>query len=306
MIVNISNYEKDKLKSFFISDYNLPEIISYINQITHIYYYTFNNLTVKVYYIKNYNKLNFTKIKKTIKRAFLVIDNYNNIKSFIINLILSPLKKEFVYNQMFTAKNVNSGFTFHNNNEIFIFREEEYPKVIIHELIHHQLLIDNQTFNNHNKFKLMDHFNIHHSTKLILNETIVETWAMIVFLYLISKEYHFNLKTLFDIEFKYSMLKSYQILKLQETYKNQQWIDNANIYAYIIFKFIIMTKLQDFLLIYTFPYNDTTITDFIIKNSNVIFDLKKKTIPENPFFIINKTKIQRPLNSLCFMLLSDL
>jgi hypothetical protein len=305
MIIQITDFEKEKIKSFFSGGYNIQDVLSYIDKVTHIYHYTYNNLTIKVYYINKIDQLNIKKIKRTIKRAFLVIDNYNNVKSFIINLILSPLKKEFVYNEMFTEKNINSGFTFHNKNEIFIFRKEEYPKVIIHELLHHQLLIDNQHFKHENKIKLMDHFNIHHSTKLILNETIIETWAMIVYLYLISKEYNLNLKTLFDVEFKYSMLKTYQLLKLQETYKNKQWIDRANIYAYIIFKFIIMSKLQDFLAIYTFPHDDSTITNFIIDNSNVLNDLKKKN-PENPFFIINKIKIQRPLNSLCFMLLSDL
>jgi len=306
-IVNISNHERENLKSHFKGNYNIPEVISYINEVTSIYNYKYQNLIVKVYYRNHIDNINIPKIQRVIKRAFKIVSNFNNIKIFVIHLILSKAKKEFVFNKFIDSSNVNSGFTYSNGNEIFIFREEEFPKVIIHELLHHQKSIDNQEFKLKNKLKLMQHFNINNQSILILNETIIELWALILHLYSIAIEYNLSFKDLYNIELKYSWLKSFQILKLQETYKNNQWYDKSNIYSYIIFKMIIMTNIHLFLKIFTYPYNDTIITDFIIKHSNTLFNLKKnKEIPINPEFIINKKRFQRPINSLCFMLLSDI
>ena len=69
---------------------------------------------------------------------------------------------------------------------------------------------------------------------------------------------------------------------------------------------IIMSKLHLFLRIFTYPYNDTTITNFLIEHSKSLFELKKKELPGNPQIIINRKMFQRPINSLCFMLLSDI
>ncbi len=296
----ITNSERNMLKSHFKGIYRIPEIISYVDEITSIYTYKYENLVIYVYYRKNKDYLNISKIQRVIKRAYKVTDS----KFFIIHLMLSPAKKEFEFDKIMTAKNVNSGFTYPKNNEIFIFRKEEFPKVIIHELIHHQILIDNQEFKPENKDKLMNHFNIDKNTILILNETIVELWALIVHLTAISIEYKINIKTLFDLELRYSCFKSYQILTLQENYKNQKWCDRCNIYSYIIFKMIIMMNLNDFFKTYTYPYDDTKITNFLIKHSNSLFNLKILK-PYNPEFIWKNKKIQRPLNSLCFMLFSD-
>jgi len=306
-MVIVTSEIKKELKSHFTGSYNIPEIISYINEITEIYIYKYENIEIRVYYRSRIDEINIPKIQKVIKRAFKVVDNYKN-KLFKIHLIYSPAKKEFEFKEMITARNVNSGFTYPNGNEIFIFRREEYPKVIIHELLHHQKLIDkSHSFSIKNKELLMNHFKINKNSIFILNETIIELWALILHLAFIANEYKIDLKELLRIELLYSMYKSYQILKLQESYKNKEWCDKCNIYCYIIFKMIIMAKLNDFFIIYTYPYNETKITDFIIEHSNILFDLRKiKKLPINPEVIINKQKIQRPDNSLCFMLLSDL
>ena len=307
MNINATNEIIKALKSHFIGIYKIPEVINYIDEITDIYIYKYENIEIRVYYRKKKDEINIQKIHKILKRAYKITDNCKN-KLFMIHLIFSPAKKEFNYNEMITARNVNSGFTYTKGNEIFIFRREEYPKVIIHELLHHQQMIDQSHITStKDKNELMKHFNINKDTILILNETIIELWALIMHLSFIADEYKLDINKLFEIETKYSIYKSYQILKLQETYKNQQWCDKCNIYAYIIFKMIIMTKIKDFFKIYSFPYDQTKIKDFIIKHSNQLFDLrKKKKEPVNPEFIINNQKFQRPIDSLCFMLLSDL
>ena len=87
---------------------------------------------------------------------------------------------------------------------------------------------------------------------------------------------------------------TYQILNIQ---KDNEWVDNCNIYSYIIFKTILLLNLNKFIKIYMYPnkYDDTKLTDFLIKHS------KLPNIRNNPQF----NEIKRARNSLCFMLFSD-
>ena len=54
-----------------------------------------------------------------------------------------------------------------------------------------------------------------------------------------------------------------------------------------------MYNLPEFQKIYTFPYNDDAITDFLIEFSNI------------PLPITSNPTTKRPDNSLCFMVNSD-
>jgi len=296
--MNIINEEfKLNLKSYFKEPYNIIEIINYIDEIDTIYEYTYKNIKAIVYYRKNKDDIDFNFIKRVINRGTNIIKN----KSFTIILLLTPAKKIIEYNKILKPKNCNSGFTFINSNKIFIFRKEEFPKIIIHELLHHDDNIHNDDFNNENKLKLYNFFNLHPNTKLILNEAIIEFWTTLIHLSFISNEYNINYDILLQKEIEYSLFKYSQIINLRKKQSNKLWYDECNIYSYIIFKTIFLYYFKEFFKIYTFPYNDTKITDFIIKYSKV------KIIKKNPLFKLNKNKIiQRDINSLCFMLFSDL
>ena len=109
--MKISQEIINKLKNNFKGNYNIPEVISYLN--------------TYVYYRFNKDTLNISRIQRIIKRSYKVITNINCNKIFTIHLILSPAKKQFNLNDYLTASNTNSGFTYTNGTEIFIFREEE-------------------------------------------------------------------------------------------------------------------------------------------------------------------------------------
>jgi len=293
--MSVSKDVKDNLKKYFHSAYNIKEVLDYIDEIDYIYKYSYENININVYYRKK-DIINKELIHKVIKRGAIIYKK----KPIIINLIYTSAKKIFEYNKPLTAKNTNSGFTFANGNEIFIFRKEEFPKVIMHELIHHNHYIHNDKFDIQNKLNLMKHFNLHPKTILILNEAIVEFWATIIHLSFVSKEYKIDLRKLLNIELRYSLYKSWQIFEFQKKFKDNLWFDECNIFSYIIFKTILLFNLEKLIKIYKFPYNDTIISNFIIKYS------KMKLLKRNPYYIINGSKFQRPDNSLCFMLLSDL
>lgn len=279
---------KNELKSHFTQNFNIPEVISYINEINNIKIIKYKNLTFKIYYNTNDN-LDFYLIKKIMKRGVFILKK----KVMTIHLIPSPAKKILKDDQIMTSENINSGFTYINKNDIYIFRKEEFPKVILHELIHHDLNIHQNNFSEDNKKKLKKHFNISHKTTLILNETIIELWATIFQLAFVSIDYNLEFKKLYYMEVLYSLYKCHQIFKIQN--KNE-WNDKCNIFGYIIFKTILLVYLNEFIKIYMYPmkYDETLLTNFLIKHSKI------PDIQENPKFS------SRPDNSLCFMLFSDL
>ncbi len=295
----IEDYKSILRKKFNNTDeYNIPGISDYINEIDSIYEDEYKNIFIRVYYRKNKDNLNKTFIKQILRRGSHVYKE--NKRKIIIHLLLTPLKK--IFEPVLTAKNVNSGFTYLRNNEIFIFRKEDFPKVIIHELIHHDPYIHVENVKKENEIRIKNHFDLNEKTNFILNEAIVELWACLNHLFFISKEYKIPFKDLFEIELEYSLYKCNQIreLHIKEKQKGNKWYDDCNIFGYFICKTILLNNLNKLMVIYEFPYDNTKISDFIIENS------KLPVVTTNPYIEINGVRYQRNDNSLCFMLLSDL
>lgn len=296
-MTDINNINKTKT---IVNDYfHYEKLKLYLDTLNHIKTIKYYNIHIHIIYNKN-DKIDYNHIKKIIKRAYIITKHIK--KTFNIYLILSPLKKEFD-GIILSPKNCNSGLTYVYSNKdypivnIYIVRKEEFGKVIIHEIIHHIILI-HSSFKISNINKLKQHFKISHNSDIDPNETIVEFFATIFHLYQISLETNADFYKLYKDELKYSLYKTKQLLELQKKMNHGIWYEESHIYCYIIFKTIIMYNLCDFLKIYTYPYNDDIITDFIINHSGFLSSLKKTTLT-NPNNI-------RPSNSLCFMVHSDL
>lgn len=267
-------------------------IVKYMNEINKYYYFSYKNMKIHVLYRENIDNINIPFIRKVIERVY-IISRYI-LKTINIYLILSPFEKKFNDNYMMPLDiiNCNSAFTYLNRADIYILRMEEFPKVLMHELIHHLNFI-HSSFKTENINRLKSHFKIN-NIYLDPNEAIVELWATIIHLYKISIEYNKDFYKLFLIELRYSLFKSYQLLEIQKKLPNGIWKDETNVYCYIIFKTIFMYNLNEFQKIYTYPYNDTILTDFLIKYSSSL-----KKITKNPYKC-------RKTNSLCFMVNSDI
>lgn len=268
--------------------------INYLRTLDKIIEYKKGNITFHVL-ISSTDK-NSNKNKDIILKNLNRMHKFTNNSKVDVYLSLSPFKKQFNENPKIPLSNfnVNSGLTIVNiygkpiDKKIYILRQEECGKVMFHEFIHHMPEI-HSTFSQFNIKRLQKHFNI--KSDIDPNEAIVEFWATVMFLKQISEETNKDFYELFKEELKYSLYKSNQLFELQKK-NNGIWYDSTHAYCYIIFKTIIMYNLLEFQKIYTFPYNNTVLTDFFIKYS------KLPKITSNP---TNK----RSDNSLCFMVNSD-
>ena len=304
----MSNIIIDKAKDVINDYFKYQPLKLYLDTLNNLKTIKFHNIIIHIICNSN-DDIDMKYIKKVLNRAYKITMHINKI--FNIHLVLSPFKKGFIPNNLtiLDKHNCNSGLTYiYFNNDvpsvnIYIIRKEEFGKVIIHEIIHHISLI-HSSFKDSNIKKLKDHFKIHPNADIDPNETIVELCATIFHLNELSIENNQDLYNLFKEELKYSLYKTQQLLKLQKQMKDGIWYEKSNIYCYIIFKTIIFYNISDFIKIYTFPYNDDIITDFIINHSGFLSSLS--SLSSLSLSLSSSVINIRPLNSLCFMVHSDL
>jgi hypothetical protein len=200
-------------------------------------------------------------ICKSIYRVYLTAKLYDIRKEFNYYIILNPFKRKLPpQGNRVEAKHINGGFTFINSNDIYIIRAEDYEKVILHELLHHNKLIHYDSWKDSNLSLLKKICNINNEFTLIPNEAIVETFACVLNIVFYSIESGKSFKTLLLADIRHSLLLANKILILQG--KNE-WYEKTNSYCYIVYKSIFYAYFNEFLKIYKYN-NDDDITRFII------------------------------------------
>ena len=279
----VNNFYQECLSSKFG---NMNKILNYVKNCNKVIKIYSNNNNIAFYlYCKNNNNSIF-KLIKIYRRVLILTNIYKINKNINFHLALCKLKR-FMPNKkdIFDCINFNGGFTSLPGNNIYIHRNCEYSKVILHELIHHVGIINDTTMNIsvNDIIKIKKKFNISINTVLLPNESIIEFWATLYNLIFISNEYNIN----FDLLYKKELSFSYnQCLKILNHHANTQWYEKTNIYCYFIFKYILLKNYKKFLEI-KLPYNQKEFIDFLINNAKSIK-------------IINKYKRNKNLNAMIF------
>lgn len=248
---------------------NNINITKHVNKCNKIFYINYNNINIFVYCYNYIDCFNFNKFIKIIKRLAIINKIYNLDKIFNIHISLPnyprflPSKKE-----NFDSKHVNGGFTIPDGNNIYIFRKDEYSKVIIHEFIHHINIINNSLFNlNQYHINLLKKkFNISNQTLLLPAEGVVEFWTTIYNTIFISIEYNFSFKLLIKKEIDFSI---YQIFKIINNYKSPIWKEGTNVFSYFFIKTILLFNYNKFLQL-KLPYDHTEFINYIFDNFDLI------------------------------------
>lgn len=258
------NHEPDKY--FQDNNFTSENIKTYI--LTKLIYgYEFNNNNNTIIYFSK-RKISSGKIPKIIIHMFHIIkllkilfnrdDNKN--KQHVIYFETHEKKKFPKKNIALGPNEVNSGLTFvdlHKNGNIILYRKEELLKVLIHELIHSNLIDEKIIFSNQNK-QFSDLFCVNY--RILLNEAFTESFATIInlfYIHIINKLKKSDLDRMFMMEMKYSIyicskiMKYYNIKNISDVVKNNDICINkfpqqTNVFAYYILKNILLTKHMDF------------------------------------------------------------
>jgi hypothetical protein len=205
----------------------------------------------------------FNNIKKRLHYLLKVIDfiNIANI-NITIYLILTKLKKQINFNiNKIDAEHINSGYTDIHNKLIFIWREEEFEKVIFHELIH---LLDldhrHEIYSEYNEFES-------------LYETITDVKGISYNLIYLASITNHKLHKLISYEFSFIHNQAIMINNLIN--KNIKLISPA--FSYFVLKSMFLNYIlsDNFLLD---EYNNIFIYN---KNFNNIIKKLKMTFSNN-------------------------
>jgi hypothetical protein len=195
---------------------------------------------------------NIINIIKRVKILILIAE-YLKFKSNSLNkvinmyLILSNLKKNIPnLNEKIDVKHVNSGYTDHSINIIFIWRYEEFEKVFFHELIH---------------FFDMDYSHNHISCELEIDgptnysEAITDFWGIFYHIIYISLITNNSIKKLLEIELSFIQNQAMQI---NNYYDLNDWKKTPNkiikqktpamsyyILKYLLFNFFLTNEFNE-------------------------------------------------------------
>jgi hypothetical protein len=133
-ISQINNYDKIKkyTNSKFVDKQNLLNDMKKLNI---IYKISWNNNLIILF---TENEINLLKRVKIIVYIIEYLkEKTQNNKNVKIYLVLSSLEKQFPTDtKIMGVKNANSGYNDTSKDIIFIWRKEEFEKVLFHELIH--------------------------------------------------------------------------------------------------------------------------------------------------------------------------
>lgn len=183
----------------------------------------------------------------------------------IFNIWIIPLSNKRLFpnqKQEITVNNINGGFTYTSGNDIYVHKEEEFPKVTIHEFLHHTFFDTSDKWSSENIQNLKDIFDISDKSNFLPNEAIIELWAEVFQLLFISEELYIPFYDLYKNELLWGIHQSNNLLKHQDTLYLDEWNEKTNAYSYIIIKTIILNNLDEFIKIQT-PYNTTLLSQFI-------------------------------------------
>lgn len=250
-LLDIENRNDDYLNSDFVC----VEARKYIKRdYNYMLQYTIpiNNRKVNVYfYISEYNT---KQIKNYNKKVLQIITIYLFLSTMSskfcgkvtnIYIALTPLKKMMPSNNMevFDAKHINSAVTngCELNSIILIYRQEEWYKVLIHELMHSLGLDFSHHYTERYSHALRETLQI--KSDYLVNETYCEIWATILntlaFTYvelfqgqsfedIDTKLFYVMYNDNLNIERTFSILQVAKILNHMNLKYSQLWSNNGN------------------------------------------------------------------------------
>jgi hypothetical protein len=301
---NILNFKiKDYLKD---NDFTSNEINLYItNKIKYCYEFYYENNIIIYFTKKNLQKSSAPKLIIhifTIIKMLKILFNRNFDKNIQkVTFFETDQKKIFPKkkNNILSPNEINSGLTFlnfHKNGDIILYRKEEILKVLIHELIHSNLIDEKIIFSKNIK-NFSNLFCVNYD--ILLNEAFTESFATIINIFYIHINFKLNNKLL-DIMFYNEILYStyistkimnyYDIDNIENVIKNKTlcktiFPQKTNVFAYYILKNIFLKNHINFgKILSKYDINN----DYKINNEMCINDLIK-LILNNIQFLDNKS-----------------
>ena len=302
----IEKYDKNKNNDLGIYYQHIPiDILTYIKKQyynTHLIQFIVNKRRISIHFF-TLNKITKTIINDTIRNISFISKFAGDECSKILDIYIfnTPFKKEIsTFDNTIERKDINSAYTFscYEKNAIYIFRKEEWKKVLIHECIHAfgiDFAIIESTHSQLINSKLDNIFNL--DINYTFNEAYCETLATIInIIYLFNTQSTHNelipfLESQLNNEIIHSLVQSNKFLKHSSLSMrhmvfgkdNSKYKENTPAFSYYFIKSLFLYDLNSFLKI-TYSINNHSLkNNFTIKNISKYINLIDKTARSNVF-----------------------
>jgi len=157
-----------------------------------------------------------------------------------VDIILSPVKKQYPTTTVFDADHMNTGYTT-SLGKMVIYRTEEWLKVFIHECFHF-FNFEKALFDPQLSTRLLKIFRV--KSNVHVYEAYCEVWARTLNCIIISDLTSVDFSILLKKETKYSMRHMVNILHhMGETYSSIQTSDNHYAETTDVLSYIVLTNI---------------------------------------------------------------
>lgn len=171
---------------------------------------------------------------------------------------------------MVQPEHVNGGYTYVSGNTVYIYRQEEWPKVMLHELLHHVPAIQRVRWTPKMLQELYAVMGIDRdgcpnscSTALEPTEAIVEAWAIFLHTAYMSHETGSHFDGLMRDEIAWNKRHIAWILK-KKARDNGVWREGTHLFSYIILRGMLLLDLDRFLGM-PMPYRAGALRDLWVR-----------------------------------------
>lgn len=204
------------------------------------------------YILNSLPKLKIMKRHRELFQQAIYFQKHFGIKPVHILWFPCPLEKKLPTGAKKTldVEEINSACTFHNETPfIAIYRWEEAPKVLFHELIHFNRLDD--TVSPGQNINIQYLYGINHP--IFIQEVYSEVCALLLNLHYNSSLENYPIEFAFMTFQAQKILKFYSVKSIQELHKIQS---NTNLIAYFIFKLAYLNTISDIKVEFDRLYRD--------------------------------------------------
>lgn len=145
--------------------------------------------------------------------------------------------------QLLTATHINGGFTQRGDTKIYIFRKEEYAKVMLHEALHHTAVhVDVPPATEQ---WLRTRLRIHPQTTFLVNEGIVEAAATLFHAMFEAAGVGAALQASVEAQRAHAFRLAARLQAYQDRFY-PLWKEDTNAYAYIVVRALCLVHVDEF------------------------------------------------------------
>lgn len=265
-------YIKELKEEFKTSQFSMGSIDGFLDRCTKTHIYKLGNTKISII-CNNLSQFIRKKITISLFRIECIRQLFSLKKE--LNIVLLPInekRRKPENHQVIHPRHINGAYTYVSDGRIYVYRLEEWPKVILHEVLHNVPRLQDVKWSDMDIQRLYAQFSIDMKgcptrcrTLLEPTEAIIETWAIFMHTIFISIEYGKDFKKLLQMEIKWNDKHTRWILDKQNSYMDGTWHEHTHAFSYIVLRGIIMHNLEKFLGMKT-PYRGDRIVSLLLNN----------------------------------------